>query len=132
MSALLKEAEALRLEGTTRILSMEEEIENIKGEHIHEISMAKQAWEAALKQEVDQARSSRLRETKETKKEVDLQRTEEPTEPNDDDEEFYRENKITPTHLLLLSCSERKYYEELRSKMQMLIFMSLTGKNISP
>ena len=100
-----------------------------------------------------------------------------------DDEEFYRENRITPTHLLLLSCSERKYYEELRSKIrltilkteriktlfktqeevaamsddsvitaikyhreggeaelrdlqgckeQMLIFMSLTGKNISP
>ena len=100
-----------------------------------------------------------------------------------DDKEFYRENRITPTHLLLLSCSERKYYEELRSKIrltilkteriktlfktqeevaamsddsvitaikyhreggeaelrdlqgckeQMLIFMSLTGKNISP
>jgi hypothetical protein len=70
---------------------------------------------------------------------------------------FYRENKITPTHLFLLSYSERKDYEELRSKIrltilkteriralfktqeeikamseQMLFFMSLTGKNISP
>ena len=178
LSALLEEEKALRMKEKTRILSSKkQERENIRKEHAQEMFIAKQSWEAALKQ----ARSPRLEETKETKKEVDPQQ--EPTEPSNDDEEFYREEKITPTHLLLLSHSERGYYEELRSKLrltilktekirtlfktqgevaamsddsvitdikyhreggeaelrdlqgckeQMLIFMSLTGENISP
>ena len=60
----------------------------------------------------------------------DLQRAEESRkghttsiEPNDDDEdqEFYREDKNTPTHLFLLPYSERKDYEELRSKARLTI-----------
>jgi hypothetical protein len=76
LSALLSEAEASKLEETTRILSSNEmEIENIRKEHDLELSATDQAWEVALEHQVNLAKSSSLKETKKIKEELDLERS---------------------------------------------------------
>jgi hypothetical protein len=75
-SALLVEADDLKLEETTSIQSSNEvEIENIRKEHDLELSATDQAWEVALEHQVNLAKSSSLKETKKIKEELDLERS---------------------------------------------------------